>query len=83
LHDVSLFQGPPEQLGELMPDTEEKTEWTLKDYQDYAREKDMPLYFVCKYKGTDKTVTLKVPDTAKKCSTEYGNSSDDLQGTCE
>lgn len=83
LNDVSLFQGPPEKLGELMPDTENKTEWTLKDYQDYARENNMPLNLVCRYKGTDKTVTLNVPETAKKCSAWYGYSKEEFYSTCE
>lgn len=83
LNDVSLFQGPPQQLGELMPDTQNKTEWTLKDYQDYAREKDMPLFLVCRYNGTDKAVTIKVPDTAKVCSAWYGNGKEDFHASCE
>jgi hypothetical protein len=51
-----------------MPDTLNDTVWTLQDYQDYGREMNLPLYLVCRYKGTKKTVDLKVPDTAKKCS---------------
>ncbi|WP_312691177.1 STY0301 family protein [Kosakonia sp.] len=83
LNDVSLFQGLPKNPGELMPDTQDKTEWTLKDYQDYAREKNMPLYLVCHYTGTEKTLVLKVPETAKKCSAWYGYSKEEFYASCE
>lgn len=83
LNGVSLFQGPPQQLAELIPDTQDKTEWTLKDYQDYAREKDLPLFLVCRYHGTDKAVTIKVPGTAQVCSAWYGNGKEDLHASCK
>ena len=73
MDDVSLFQGPPDKLGELMPDTLNDMVWTLQNYQDYGREMNLPLYLVCRYKGTKKTLELKVPDTAKKCSAWFGN----------
>ncbi|ELY2797038.1 hypothetical protein SNN58_003922 [Cronobacter dublinensis] len=83
LNDVSLFQGLPKNLGELMPDTQDKTEWTLKDYQDYARENNMPLYLVCHYTESEKVIVLKVPETAKKCSAWYGNSKEEFYASCE
>lgn len=83
LNDVSLFQGLPKNLGELMPDTQDKTEWTLKDYQDYDRENNMPLYLVCHYTGSKKTIVLKVPETAKKCSAWYGYSKEEFYASCE
>lgn len=83
LNDVSLFQGLPKNLGELMPDTQDKTEWTLKDYQDYARENNMPLYLVCDYTESEKAIVLKVPETAKKCSAWYGNSKEEFYASCE
>lgn len=83
MNDVSLFQGPPEKQGELMPDTLNDTVWTLGDYQDYGREMNLPLYLVCRYKGTKKTVDLKVPDTAKKCSAWFGDNKNQLYASCE
>lgn len=83
MNDVSVFQGPPEKLGELMPDTQDDMVWTLKDYQDYAREMNMPLYLVCRYKGTKKTVDLRVPDTAKKCSAWFGDNKYQFYSSCE
>lgn len=68
LNDVSLFSGPPEERGELIPDTEDDTVWTIRGYPFYDRTGELPFYLVCKYKGTKETVTLKVPDSAKKCS---------------
>ncbi|WP_333780527.1 STY0301 family protein [Kosakonia oryzendophytica] len=73
MSEVDLFQGLPVKQGRLMPDTLDDMVWTLKDYQDYAKEMNMPLYLVCRYKGTDKTVTLQVPVTAKKCSAWFSN----------
>jgi hypothetical protein len=70
MNDVSLFQGPPESR-DVMPDTLNDMVWTLQDYQDYG-EMNLPLYLVCRYKGR-KTTTIKVPDTAKKCSAWFGN----------
>ena len=64
MDDVSLFQGPPDKLGELMPDTLNDMVWTLQDYQDYGREMNLPLYLVCRYKGDEKNTGIK--------STGYG-----------
>lgn len=83
LNNVSLFQGLPENFGELMPDTQDKTEWTLKDYQEYARENNMPLYLACHYSGSHKTVVLKVPDTAKICAAKFGSSKEEFYASCE
>jgi len=83
MDDVSLFQGPPDKLGELMPDTLNDMVWTLQDYQDYGREMNLPLYLVCRYKGTKKTLELKVPDTAKKCSAWFGNNQNQFYASCE
>jgi hypothetical protein len=62
---VSLFMGPPEEKADLMPDTLDAWVWTLKDYQDYVKEHNTSLFLVCRYKGIDKTVTIKVPAAAK------------------
>ncbi|QOV69711.1 STY0301 family protein [Citrobacter sp. BDA59-3] len=83
MDDVSLFQGTPDKLGELMPDTLNDMVWTLQDYQDYGREMNLPLYLVCRYKGTKKTVELKIPDTAKKCSAWFGNNQNQFYASCE
>jgi hypothetical protein len=37
----------------------------IKDYQDYVKEHNTSLFLVCRYKGTDKTTTIKVPADAK------------------
>ncbi|WP_039055375.1 STY0301 family protein [Enterobacter sp. Bisph1] len=80
---VDVFVGPPEELASLLPDTDEEMVWTLKDSQDYAREHNTAVFLVCQYKGTKKTATLKVPQTAQKCSAGYGNSKDDFYASCE
>jgi hypothetical protein len=61
---VDVFVGPPEERASLLPDTDEEMVWTLKDSQDYAKAHNRSV-FVCQYKGTHKTATVKVPVTAK------------------
>lgn len=68
LNNASLFEGSPEQLGDLMPDTNDETVWTLPLYQESAQQRGAALYMVCRYAKTKKTVTLQVPQTAKTCS---------------
>lgn len=79
---VSLFMGPPEEKADLMPDTLDAWVWTLKDYQDYVKEHNTSLFLVCRYKGIDKTVTIKVPAAAKKCLAHYGKK-DAVLAACE
>jgi hypothetical protein len=62
---VSLLMGPPEEKADVMPDTLDAWVWTLKDYQGYVKEHNTSLFLVCRYKGTDKTTTIKVPADAK------------------
>lgn len=75
LSDASLFVGPPKELVELMPDSDQETVWTLSDYQDEAKEHKTSLYFICHYKNTKQKVELIVAATAKKCSVAYDNHS--------
>lgn len=83
LNDVSLFQGPPEKQGDLMPDTDNAMVWTLKDYQDYAKKSNLPLHLICRYEGTYETVALRVPDTAKKCSAWFGDNKEQFYASCQ
>lgn len=73
LRDVSLFIGPQQNKTDLMPDTPDETVWTLPDYQDEAKHSHTDLYLICKYHNIDKTVDLKVPQSAKECSARYDN----------
>lgn len=82
MNDVSLFLGTPEEKADLMPDTLDAWVWTLKDYQDYVKEHNTSLFLVCRYKGTDKTATMKVPADARKCAARYGKK-DAVLATCE
>lgn len=58
LDNASLFDGPPEQLADLIP-VQGKTadRWDLTGVDPYL---------VCRYKGTDKVVTMHVKD-ARAC----------------
>lgn len=82
LADASLFDGPPGNLADLMPDTDKEMAWTLPLYQKGARDRGESLYFVCHYAKTQKTVTLQVPKIAKKCSV-YGNDKGQTFAVCE
>lgn len=80
---VDVFVGPPAERASLLPDTDEEMVWTLHDSQDHAQAHNTSVFLVCQYKGTKKTVTLKVPQTAQKCSAGYGNSKEDFYAFCE
>ncbi|EPN1638637.1 STY0301 family protein [Cronobacter sakazakii] len=81
--DASLFQGPPEKQGELMPDNDNRIVWTLKEYQSYAKKMGLPLWLVCRYENTSKTVELKVPDSANQCKAGLGENSTRFYAFCE
>ncbi|GJL46409.1 TPA: BPSL0067 family protein [Citrobacter farmeri] len=83
LNDETLFQGLPEKQGDLMPDTDNAMVWTLKDYQDYARKSNLCLHLICRYEGTDQTVALRVPDTAKKWSAWFGDNKEQFYASCQ
>ncbi|ELY7390618.1 hypothetical protein SOJ80_000786 [Cronobacter universalis] len=83
LNDVSLFQGPPEKHGELMPDNDNRIVWTLKDYQDYGKKMGLPLWLVCRYQNTHKTVEFKVSDSANECKAGLAENSTRFYAFCE
>jgi len=82
LNYASLFDGPPNKLADLMPDSDKETVWTLPLYQKGAHDRGESLYFVCRYSKTEKTLTLQVPKTAKKCSV-YGDDKGRTFAVCE
>ncbi|ELQ6062201.1 hypothetical protein SMB93_000017 [Cronobacter sakazakii] len=83
LNDASLFQGPPKNNGELMSDNDRHIVWTLKEYQSYAKKMSLPLWLVCRYENTSKTVELKVPDSANQCKAGLGENSTRFYAFCE
>ncbi|EPE7078014.1 STY0301 family protein [Cronobacter sakazakii] len=83
LNDSSLFQGPPEKQGELMPDNDNRMVWTLKEYQSYGKKMGLPLWLVCRYENTSKTVELKVPDSANQCKARSRENSTRFYAFCE
>lgn len=66
LDSADVYEGAPENLASLMPDLD-KWEWRLEVEQDNARRSGVPLYLVCRYKGTKATVQLKIPYAATIC----------------
>ena len=67
LSDAELFDGLPAELANLIPDTENETVWTLP----IPRDKGQAFYLLCKYQNTKNTVTVAVPDTAKRCEVTW------------
>jgi hypothetical protein len=66
LENASVFDGPPEKLFDLMPDLETAT-WDIATDQETARQRGESMYLVCRYKGIDATVTLKIQPDATFC----------------
>ncbi|EPX1410389.1 STY0301 family protein [Cronobacter sakazakii] len=83
LHLVDVFEGPPEELASLLPDTDDEMIWTLSDSQNYAKAHHTAVFLECQYQGTAKKITLKVPASAKKCMAWFGNNKNDFYAGCE
>lgn len=69
LDSADVYEGPPANKASLMPDLETWT-WELKIEQQTARHTGIPLYLVCRYKGTKAVVQLKIPYPATFCMVE-------------
>ncbi|EOV8839179.1 STY0301 family protein [Cronobacter dublinensis] len=83
LNLVDVFEGPPEELASLLPDTDDEMVWTLSDSQNYAKAHNTAVFLVCQYQGTAKKITLKVPASAKKCMAWFGDTKNDFYAGCE
>jgi len=83
MNSASLFDGPPEERAELLPDTDEESVWTLEGYQQYPQERGTSYFLVCLYDATTKTIALKVPATAKTCSAILANDHKTVLASCE
>lgn len=83
LFNLDVFEGPPEEKGSLMPDSDEAAIWTLSDSQTAAKARNTSMFLVCQFKGTKKTVTLKIPASAKKCSAWLEGSAEKPRIACE
>ncbi|MDQ9205922.1 hypothetical protein QBS70_16675 [Cronobacter sakazakii] len=49
-----MFEGPPDELASLLPDTDDEMIWTLSDSQNYAKAHNTAVFLVCQYQGTAK-----------------------------
>lgn len=83
MNRVSVFEGEPEKRVDLMPDTDDNMVWTLKPSQENVKAQHTAMYLVCRYKGTDKTTTLKIPASAKKCTAWFGDNKKQFYAACE
>lgn len=57
LSNVTVFDGPPEEMASLIPDSYSKN--TSKWYVGYIHEANRNVYLVCEYSGKKITVTSK------------------------
>jgi hypothetical protein len=69
LDGISVFEGPPEKLVDLMPDLD-TSEWDISMNQKYAARRGESMYLVCRYADVAATVTLKIPEGATFCKAE-------------
>ncbi len=69
LDGAGVFDGPPGQKVELMPNFA-NLEWDLAAGQEDARARGESIYLVCKYKGLKQTVTIKLAYEATLCKAE-------------
>lgn len=69
LESASVFDGPPKNLAELIPNLA-TLEWDLSKSQEQARARDESMYLVCKYARIKGTVTIKIPYEAASCKLE-------------
>jgi hypothetical protein len=69
LESAAAFDGAPENKADLMPNLA-NLEWDLADAQKRAQARGDAIYLVCKYKGTESTVTLELPQAATLCKME-------------
>ncbi|SCC00911.1 hypothetical protein GA0061071_10467 [Kosakonia oryzendophytica] len=83
MYYADVFVGPPSERASLLPDTDDEMVWTLQDSQDYAKAHNTSMFLVCHYKGTDKTITVRVPVTAKKCTVWFESANNHDHGDCE
>jgi hypothetical protein len=60
LERASVFDGPPEELADLIP---VNGRWDLLPY----RATDRKLYLVCRYKNTKAVNTMVIPTNARQC----------------
>lgn len=65
---VSLFDGPPQELADLVPDnpSSRRPRWTL------AKERKRDSYVVCNYADTRMKLARKVPAEVRSCAVDAG-----------
>lgn len=62
LYNLDVFEGPPNEMGSLMPDSDDSAVWTLSGSQAAVKARNTSMFLVCQFKGTNKTVSAK-PDS--------------------
>ncbi|SMC27516.1 hypothetical protein SAMN02745857_02892 [Andreprevotia lacus DSM 23236] len=69
LRDASVLEGDPAQHGELLPDNNRESVWTLPEAQwRDAQQAGRGLYLVCRYRGSEQTVQLALPIGTPRCT---------------
>ncbi len=66
---VSFFDGDPREMADLAPE-EGPNPKVLEQRWQFTRAPGRPIVMVCRYHGTDQTVTREVPSDVQECRLE-------------
>ena len=69
LFRADVFDGVPANKADLIPDLR-TWEWDLSLGQEDAKQRGDSFYLVCRYKGINATIDLKVPYSARYCKVD-------------
>jgi len=70
LAGISVFDGPPEQLAEPVPDDGAETRDSRSDIWTLAKN-ERGYWLTCRYSSTTVTLTRQLPATVTRCETVY------------
>jgi hypothetical protein len=70
LAGISVFDGPPEQLADLVPDDGTDTADTRSDIWTLAKN-ERGYWLTCRYSSTTVTLTRQLPATVTRCEAVY------------
>ncbi len=69
LREIGMFDGPPSQMAELVPDD---TAWNTQTKPKVGTEGKPAFYVQCRYRNTAEAITVPVPLDIKRCDLPAG-----------